>query len=94
MERITRFRAWLLIGIVVAILSIYSIKLYSMQVADADVNGNNVTTYTIRTRVRADRGDILDINGNKLEESYLTGDAVATTYREDLTNYFHLEENE
>lgn len=66
MERITRFRAWLLIGIVVAILSIYSIKLYSMQVADADVNGNNVTTYTIRTRVRADRGDILDINGNKL----------------------------
>lgn len=34
------------------------------------------------------------INGNKLEESYLTGDAVATTYREDLTNYFQLEENE
>ena len=66
MERITRFRAWLLVGIVAAILCIYSIKLYSMQVADADVNGNNVTTYMIRTRVRAARGDILDINGNKL----------------------------
>ena len=66
MERITRFRAWLLVGIVAAILCIYGIKLYSMQVVDAEVNGDNVTTYVMRTRVRGARGDILDVNGNKL----------------------------
>ena len=66
MERITRFRAWLLVAIVAVILSIFGIKLYSIQVADADAKGNNITTYTIWTRVRAARGDILDINGNKL----------------------------
>ena len=66
MERITRFRAWVLVGIVALILGIYSIKLYSMQVVNAEANGNNVTTYVIRTRVRAARGELLDINGNKL----------------------------
>ena len=66
MERITRFRAWLLVAIVVAVLSVFGIKLYAMQVADAEVNGNNITTYTIWTRVRGVRGDILDTNGNKL----------------------------
>ena len=69
MERIIRFRVWLLVGIVAIILSAYSIKLYFMQVNDAAINGNNVTTYTIRTRVRGVRGDILDINGNKLVTS-------------------------
>ena len=66
MERITRFRAWLLVAIVVVILGMYGIKLYSMQVVDGEVNGNNVTTYVVRTRVRGARGDILDANGNKL----------------------------
>ena len=66
MERITRFRAGLLVAIVTIILGLYSVKLYSMQVANADVNGNNITTYTIWTRVRGVRGEILDTNGNKL----------------------------
>lgn len=66
MERITRFRAWLLVAIVAAILGIYSIKLYSMQVVDAEINGDNTTTYVMWTRVRGARGDILDTNGNKL----------------------------
>ena len=52
MERITRFRAWLLVAIVAVILGLYSVKLYSMQVADAEINGDNITTYTIWTRVR------------------------------------------
>ena len=66
MERITRFRAWLLVAIVAVILGLYSVKLYSMQVADAEINGDNITTYTIWTRVRGARGDLLDTNGNKL----------------------------
>lgn len=66
MERITRFRAVLLVAIVAVILGLYSIKLYSMQVVDAEINGDNVTTYVMRTRVRGARGDLLDTNGNKL----------------------------
>ena len=66
MERITRFRAVWLLVIVATILSLFAIKLYSMQVTDADINGDNTTTYILRTRVRAARGDLLDTNGNKL----------------------------
>ncbi len=66
MERITRFRAVLLIVIVALILGIYGIKLYAIQVADEDVSRDNITTYIMRTRVRGTRGDILDTNGNKL----------------------------
>ncbi len=66
MERITRFRAVWLLVIVGTILSIFAIKLYSTQVTDDAVKKNNITTYIMRTRVRGARGDILDINGNKL----------------------------
>lgn len=66
MGRITGFRAILLLVIVASIMGLYGVKLYSMQVADADVNGDNKTTFTIYTRVRAARGEILDTNGNKL----------------------------
>lgn len=66
MGRITGFRAILLLVIVAAIMGLYGVKLYSMQVADADVNGDNKTTFTIYTRVRAARGELLDTNGNKL----------------------------
>ncbi len=66
MGRITGFRAVLLLVIVATIMGLYSVKLYSMQVVDAEVNGDNATTYTVYTRVRAARGELLDINGNKL----------------------------
>lgn len=66
MGRMTKYRAILLLVIVGMILALYGVKLYSMQVAAADVNGDNITTYTITTRVRAARGEILDKNGNKL----------------------------
>lgn len=66
MERITRFRAWMILVAVVAIFGFFSIRLYSMQVRDAEKNRDNVTTYTVQTRVRAARGELLDINGNKL----------------------------
>lgn len=66
MGRITGYRAILLLVIVAIIMSLYGAKLYTMQVAGAEENGNNATTYTVYTRVRAARGEILDINGNKL----------------------------
>lgn len=66
MGRITNFRAVLLLAIVLTIMGLFGVKLYAMQVADADANSDNTTTYTTYTRVRAARGELLDINGNKL----------------------------
>lgn len=66
MERITRFRAVVLLLIVAVIFGFFGIRLYSMQVRDAEKNKDNVTTYVVQTRVRAARGELLDCNGNKL----------------------------
>lgn len=66
MGRITGFRAIALLVIVSIIMGLFCVKLYSMQVADGELNGNNTTTYLVATRVRAARGEILDTNGNKL----------------------------
>ncbi len=66
MERITRFRAGILVALVALVLGIFGFRLYAMQVIDGENKGNNITTYITRTTVRAARGEILDINGNKL----------------------------
>lgn len=66
MERITRFRSRLLVLAVVLVLCFFSFRLYSMLVVDAAEKSDNVTIYTTITRVRAARGDILDINGKVL----------------------------
>ena len=66
MERITKFRAVLLLTLVALVLSFFGIKLYAMQIGDESAAAQNVITYVTRTRVRAARGDILDTNGNVL----------------------------
>lgn len=66
MERITRKRALIMLGLVIGLLAFFCGLLYSMQVADNEDRVNNITTYTTRTRVRAARGDIVDTNGNVL----------------------------
>ncbi len=66
MERITKVRAGVFLLILALILGFFSIRLYIMQVVQSDVHGDNITTYIMRTRVRAARGEILDTNGNKL----------------------------
>ncbi len=66
MERITRFRAGILLLVLALVLSFFSFRLYATQIIAAEENGNNITTYITRTRVRAARGEILDANGNKL----------------------------
>ncbi len=66
MERITRFRSLILLGIVALVLCAFALMLYNMQVVDAADKADNLTTYTTITRVRAARGDILDANGNVL----------------------------
>ena len=66
MERISKFRAVLLLVLFIAILCLFSIKLYSLQIIETDGNTDNTQTYTTLTRVKAARGDILDRNGNVL----------------------------
>lgn len=66
MERITRFRSRMLVLIVALVLCFFSVQLYAMLVVDAAEKSDNVTIYTTVTRVRAARGDILDINGKVL----------------------------
>ena len=66
MERITRFRSFLLLLIFGLLLGFYSVKMYSLQVLGTGTVVDNASTYTSDIRVRAARGDILDNNGNKL----------------------------
>ena len=66
MERMTKVRAGVLLALVGVVLCFFCFKLYAMQVVDAEEKVDNITTYTTITRVRAARGDILDINGNVL----------------------------
>ena len=66
MERITRFRAGVLLLIFCLIAGFFALKLYDLQIIQTDGNTGNVTTFTTYTRVKAARGDILDRNGNAL----------------------------
>ncbi len=66
MERVTRRRTIFVILSFLLIMVFYGFKLYDMQVLDPDSYAKNQSTFTTYTRVKAARGDILDINGNVL----------------------------
>ncbi len=80
MERITRVRAGALLLVVVLVLGFFAVQLYRQQVADAKDKGNNITTFTTRTRIRAARGDIVDTNGNVLVTNRASYDLVFNHY--------------
>ena len=65
MERITRFRAAILLLIIFLILVLFSFRLFRLQIIEAE-GTDNTTKYVTQTRVKAARGDILDRNGNIL----------------------------
>ena len=56
MERMTRFRAGLLVFLFMGILCFYCFRLYRVQVVDTGGDTNNITTFETRTRVKAARG--------------------------------------
>lgn len=66
MERISRFRAVILLLLFALILALFAAKLFKLQIIDTNGNTNNTTVYTTITTVRAARGDILDRNGKVL----------------------------
>ena len=80
MERVNKFRAWVLLGIFALILGWYSIHLFNLQIIQTDGNTDNTTTYSSITRVKAARGDILDRNGNILVGNRASYDLVFNHY--------------
>ena len=80
MERITRFRAYLLLGFFVLIIGIFSFRLYDMQIIETNGNTYNASTFTTKTRVRAARGEILDRNGVVLVSNRASYDLVINHY--------------
>ena len=80
MERITRFRAILLLVIFGLILGGYSIRMYGMQVLGTGDVVENSDTYTSYYTVNAARGDILDRNGNVLVSNEATYNLVFNNF--------------
>ena len=80
MERITRSRAFALLLIFAAILGIYSVRMYSMQVLGTGNVVRNSDTQTFYYTVKAARGDILDRNGNVLVSNQATYNLVFNNF--------------
>ena len=80
MERVTRFRARVLLGILVTVLVFFCFKLYDLQVIKTGGKKENITTFTTMTRVKAARGDILDTHGNVLVSNRASYDLVMNHY--------------
>ncbi len=80
MERITRLRAHILMGFLIAVLLFFAFKLYDLQIIETGGSTDNTTTFTTYTRVKAARGDILDTNGNLLVSNRASYNLVINHY--------------
>ena len=80
MERISKVRAMVFLGIFLLVFVLYAAKLFDMQIIETKGDTNNMTTYTSLTRVKAARGDILDRNGNILVGNRASYDLVFNHY--------------
>ena len=80
MERISRFRATVVLLIFALVLSFFVYKMYDLQVIETGGQVDNTTTYTTITRVKAARGDILDRDGNKLVGNRASYDLILNHY--------------
>ena len=76
MERMTRLRARVLLGLFCLITVLYAMRLFDLQIISTDGNTDNTTYYTTVTTVRAARGDILDRNGKVLVGNRASYDLV------------------
>ncbi len=76
MERLTRARAGLLLLLFLAIVGLFALRLFDLQVIETDGSTDNIKTFTTITRVKAARGEILDRNGNKLVTNRASYDLV------------------
>lgn len=80
MERISRFRAIMLLVLFGVVLTLFAGKLFKLQIIDTKGNTDNAQTYGTVTTVRAGRGDLLDRNGNVLVGNRASYDLVFNHY--------------
>ena len=80
MERLSRARAIALLVIFATILTLYSARLFNLQIIETDGKTDNTDVYVTQTRVKAARGDILDRNGNILVGNRASYDLVFNHY--------------
>ena len=80
MERISRFRATVILVVFALILAFFMFTMYDLQVIETGGVIDNTTTFTTITRVKAARGDILDRDGNKLVGNRASYDLMLNHY--------------
>ena len=80
MERLSRFRAQIILILFFLVIGFYCFTMFNLQVIETDGQVDNTTTYTTITRVKAARGDILDRNGKKLVSNRASYDLVLNHY--------------
>lgn len=80
MERITRFRAVVLLLIFALILTFFSVRMYSLQILGTGKVVDNASAYTTEIRVRASRGSLLDVNGNVMVGNRASYNMVFNSY--------------
>ncbi len=80
MERITRFRASILLTLVLAMVVFMAGRLYYLQIIETGGEVDNTTTFTTVTRVKAARGTIFDRNGKVLVGNRASYDLVINHY--------------
>lgn len=76
MERISKYRAGIILLVFALVISFFSFKLYDLQIIETGGETYNATTFTSITRVKAARGDILDCHGNLLVSNRASYDLV------------------
>ena len=80
MERVTRHRAIFLLVLFGITAIFFAFKLYDLQIIETGGKTDNISTFETRTRVKAPRGNILDINGNAMVTNRASYDLVVNHY--------------
>ena len=80
MERITRFRATILLLLLAALILFLAGRLYYLQIIETGGQVDNTTTFTTVTRVKAARGSISDRDGNVLVGNRASYDLTINHY--------------
>ena len=80
MERMTKFRVGVFLVLVAAMVFFFGLRAYNVQVVNATVSDNSISTDTYTTAVSAARGQILDRNGNILVSNRASYNLIINGY--------------
>ena len=80
MERMTKFRVGVFLAMVALMVGFFAFRAYNVQVVNATVSDNSISTDTYTTPVSAARGQILDRNGNILVSNRASYNLIINGY--------------